>query len=383
MNILHVFPFFSRYGGTENLIYRLCAALSQKGHKVTIFTGDYRFDKEYANSLQNVRVVPFKSCGNFGFYFMPGMIAQAKAELKNVDIIHMHCYRSFQNVVIHHYAQSYGIPYVLDAHGSVPRHLRKRRLKRLFDAVYGRRILRDASRCISESRTGIGEYEGLGVDRDKISELTPPFAVEQFSELPQRGRFRRDFGIKERHIVLFLGRINQIKGLDFVVKSFGRLAGRRRDVVLILMGPDEGYGCTLRKLIASLHLSHRVLFTGFVSHEAKLSALVDADVLVQTSRYEHGAGVPIESILCGTAVIVSTNSGTSEIVGRIDGAYLVEYGNEQELEEKMAYVLDHPREASCKTARAKNFVIENLSMQKKVLEYEGLYEHCIQQNGAR
>jgi len=379
MKILQVFDFFSLQhgGGIVNLVYQISRALMQKGHEVSIYTSDFELDQDYINSLRGVNVYDFHCWSSLaGFYLMPGMIGETKRNLKDFDIIHLHCLRSFQNIVIYHYAKKYGVPYVLDTHGSIPV-TEKRRLKWLFDVTFGNRILRDASGCIAETELGVGEYKDVNVNPDKIVLITPPFPVDDFSQLPQKGHFRSKYNIKEKHIIMFLGRINRIKGLDFLVESFFELTKDRKDIILVIVGPDDGYKSTLVGLIDKLNLSSKVLFTGFLGGEKKLSALVDADVVVQTSRYEHGTGVPFEAILCNTPIIVSKGTGSSENVSRVEAGYLVEFGNKKELKDTMQNILNNPAEAMFKTQTAKEYIINNLSMEKNVEKYEMMYMDCI------
>ncbi len=386
MKILQVFAFFSlpHGGGTVDLVYKLSTALVGRGHEVAIYTGDFELDQEYIDSLTEVKVYPFHSWLNLaGVHLIPSMVTEVKRKLKDFDIIHLHCFRSFQNIVIHHYAQKYGVPYVLDTHGSLPRTHGKRGfkwlLKWLFDVAFGYMIVRDASRVIAETEVGVNEYKELIVNKDKIALIPPPFATEEFSHLPSPGLFRQKYNIKKKRIVLFLGRIHWIKGLDFLVESFYELAQYRNDVILVIVGSDDGYKSSLDRLIDKLDLSDRVLFTGFLGGEEKLLALVDADVVVQTSRYEQGARAPFEAVLCNTPIIVSSNSGAGEDVSKIDAGYLVEFGDRSDLRDKIQYVLDNPAEAAHKTKEAKEYIGTNLSMTKRVVEYEELYTTCLKE----
>lgn len=381
MRILQAFDMFSlpHGGGTVALVYQLSNTLMQRGHEVVIYTSDFELDREYINSLQGVMVCPFHCWSSLArFYLIPGMIWETKRNLNDFDIIHQHCHRSFQNIVIHHYAKKYGIPYVLDAHGSTPR-AGKKRLKWLFDVTFGYKILRDASRVIAETEVGVNEYKELSVNPNKIVLITPPFAIDEFSHLPPPDTFRRKYKIKEKHIILFLGRIHWIKGIDFLVESFYELIQDKNDVILVIVGSDDGYKSTLVELIAKLNLSDKVLFTGFLSGDDKLSALVDADMLVQTSRYEQGTGVPFEAVLCNTPIIVSKNTGSSENVSRIDAGYLIEFGNKYVLKDSMQKILDDPTEALDKTQKAKEYIVKNLSLKKNIKKYENIYIDCIKE----
>ena len=382
MKILQVFDFFSlpHGGGTVDILYRLSRTLRQRGHEVVIYTSDFELDQNYIDSLQGVNVYPFHSSLNLaGFRIMPGMIAEARRIIKDFNIIHLHCYRSFQNMVIHHYARKYGIPYVIDAHGSTLRIVEgnkglKRALKWLYDVTFGYRILRDAGKVIAETEVGVNEYEKLGVNLDKIALIHPPLDVEEFSQLPPPGLFRRKYDLKERYVILFLGRIHWVKGIDFLVESFRQLVEQRNDAILVIVGRDDGYKATLDKRIGELGLSGRVLFSGFLGGEDKLSALVDADVLVQPSVYEQGARPSFEALLCNTPIIVSRNTGAGEEVAKIDAGLLVEYGNKGELRDAIQYVLEHQDEAQIKTQKAKEYIQANLSLARQTEKYEELYK---------
>jgi glycosyltransferase involved in cell wall biosynthesis len=314
---------------------------------------------------------------------MPGMVGEVKKRLKEFEIIHLHCFRSFQNIVIHHYTTKYGVPYILDAHGSLPRKPVgeqgfKWLLRWFFDIAFGYRILEDACKVVAETEVGVSESKAMGVSDDGITLIKPPLAVEEFAQLPSPGLFRRKYGLESKEIVLSLGRIHWIKGLDFLVKGFSEVAGARSDVVLAIVGNDDGYKRTLDKLIGELELSDRVFFTGFLSGVDKLSALVDADVMVQTSRYEQGAWAPFEAVLCGTPIIVNGDTGAGENVKQADAGYLVEYGNTNNLRDNIQYVLDNSVEARKKTQKAEEYIKSNLSLEREIEKYEKLYQESIE-----
>lgn len=382
MNILQVFSSFSITfgGGTVDLIYKISRALKQRGHEVTIYTSDFGLEQEYIDSLHEIKVFPFHSFVNVpGLYFSPDLLSEIAKNLKYFDIIHLHMQRSFQNILLHHYAQKYGVPYLIDAHGSTPM-TKKKSLKQLYDLFFGNRISKDCSGFIAESDLGVNEYKELGIEDDKIVLIPPPFPVEDFDDLPLPGTFRKRYGIKEKHIVMFFGRINWIKGIDFLVESFHELTRSRNDILLTIVGPDDGYRSELETLINKLGLEKKVLFTGLLNKEYKLAALVDANMIVQTSRYEQGAWAPFEAVLCGTPIIVSGHTGAGEDVKRIDAGYLVELDNKKELIEAISTILADPSNAREKAKNAAAYIRQHRSMVKRIEDYENLYLQCIEEN---
>jgi len=398
MNILQVMGGFvpAQFGGTQKLCHSLSKELVKRGHEVTVYASDADIGRSRLKNVRGMRVVDgikvyyFRNIGHRLLYryettFPLGVVLTARREIANYDVIHLQVSRSFQNAVVHHYARKHSIPYVLQPHGSIPRVVLGKRglkwlLKLLFDVAFGYRILRDASRVIADTEVGVNEAKEAGIRPDRIISLPFPFDTEEFSHLPPSGRFRDKYGINEKHIVMFLGRIHWIKGLDFLVESFSELVQLRDDVILVIVGPDQDYKTILVELINRLGLSNRVLFTGFLGGEDKLAALLDADVVVQPSKYEQAALVPIEAVQCSTPIIVSQDTGAGEDVKRLDAGYLVEYGDKRGMVETIRRILDDPSEARAKTQKARDFIRANLSLTKMVEDYEQIYMECIEEN---
>jgi glycosyltransferase involved in cell wall biosynthesis len=379
LRICHVFPWFSIKfaGGTSDFMFKIAKAQLKAGHEVVIYSGAYRFDQELAASLPEAifRVVPSYLDGA-GFSIMPDLPALASREVPTFDVVHMHVFRTFQNVVLYRACRRSGVPYVVDAHGAVPYYRRKRTLKRLFDRIWGRRMLRDAACILAETEVGVAEYLEIdpALDRSRITVLSPPFDTEPFSRLPARGAFRQQQGIgDDEALILFLGRIHHIKGNDFLIRGFAELLRRGRNSRLVLVGPDGGHEQECRRLAAELGIAERVLFAGFLSGNAKLSALVDADIVAQMSRQEQGAWAPIEAVLCGTPIIVSAHTGAGEDVRRLDAGWTADFDDVPGLADQLGYILDHRDEARVRTLRAKAHIERSLSFDTRVNEYTNLY----------
>lgn len=389
MRILQIVGGFipAKFGGTQAVCYSLSKELVKKGHEVTVYTtdadvGSRLADVDGVKYVDGIKVRYFKNLNNLMAYkykvVLPlGMGSIVSKEISNYDVIHLHNFRNYQNIVMHRYALRHGIPYVLDTHGSLPRiHGGKGfkwLLRCLFDIAFGNRILRDAGKAIAETEVGVDEYKAFNIGQDKIALISPPFPTDEFADLPPRGLFRQKYGIGEKPVIMFLGRIHWIKGLDFLTESFHELTKVNDDAVLVIVGPDDGCQAHLEELITKLRIADRVLFTGFLGGEEKLSALVDADMVIQTSVYEQGAGVPFEAVLCNTPIIVSSNSGAGEDVKKIDAGYLVEYGNKLELRNMIQCVLSNPAEVHARTQKAKEYIETNLSMTSGVEKYREVY----------
>ena len=366
MKILQIIPFFTpSRGGSVIVQYYISKELCKRGHEVTIITTDFEFDKEYAKTLEKigVKVIPFHCIVNIKLFLISlGMGKWLKKEIRNFDVIHMHDFRSYQNVIVHHYAKKYNISYILQPHGSTPRVIEKKRLKWLFDVFFGYKILKDASKVIAVSKEEAEYDRQMGANNKKISVIYNGMDIEYFKNLPEYGAFKKKYGINKK-IILYLGRIHKSKGIDFVIKSFSKLVEEANDVILVIAGSDDGYKAELEKLIEKLNLIGKVKFTGFLDEEDKISAYTDADLFVHTVQYMGGVGLtPLESILCDTPVIVTEECG--EVIKEANAGYWVKYGDVNDLREKMKSILENPEEGEKMVKRGKKYITENLTWSK-------------------
>ena len=106
MRILHPFVFFSIKfaGGTSDLMFKIAKAQKKAGLEPIILSGSYKFDDELADSLVGVECIKLRSwLDKFGLSIMPTLIFMLPSLMKRIDVVHLHCYRTFQNLIIYLY----------------------------------------------------------------------------------------------------------------------------------------------------------------------------------------------------------------------------------------------------------------------------------------
>ena len=384
MNICHAYLFFSiRFaGGTSDLMYKICKAQEKQGNKPSIYTGNYEFDHELADKLPKTRFRVLKSYFNkMGFSIMPKLRSILEMDVNSIDVVHMHVFRTFQNVVLYYFCKRHNIPFIIDAHGAVPFYTRKRKLKKIFDLIWGRRMLREASFLIAETKVGIHEYMAVcsDIDKSKIKIISPPFDTDEFRILPKRGLFRRKFGIGENiKLIMFLGRVHHIKGNDFLIEAFHKFCEKNTGYKLAIVGSDDGHMEDCKRLVCDRGIQDKVLFTGFIEGIEKNEALVDADLVCQMSRQEQGAWAPFEAVLCGTPIIVSKNTGAGEDVKRVNAGSTVLFGDLLGMVQAMEEIFSDYQKYLKITYEAKRYIEEKMSMAARAHEYTDLYAEAIQ-----
>lgn len=349
--------------------------LAQRGHEVTLYTSNSDADFEFMNSLNGVKVHPFKNLSVVaGFCITPDIFAAIKRDITSFDIIHLHCQRSLQHWPIVYKAKQFGVPYIIDSHGSTPI-MGKSIAKRAYDVLLGHYIYNGASHYIAQSELGKREYMALGIAPEKISIVAPlPFPVGDFDRTVDAGLFRQQFGIpSNKHIILSMGRLHRIKGVDRCIDGFHKLLETKNDVVLAIAGADSGDLARLKDKVNKLGIGNSVIFVGHLWGDTKLSALSSVDMLVQTSLYEQEAWCPFEAVLCGTPIIVSAHTGAGAEVRSLDAGYLADIDNPYDIANKMLYILENPDKARAKARKAADYLRREATVEKVVEKYEAVY----------
>lgn len=334
MKILQVIEFFSpNHGGSARSSYEISKQLQKKGHEVTVLTTDFQITNDFIDSLDGVEVILFHCQLNIGgLLISSSMNEYLKENIDKFDIIHMHNFRTYQNIVVHYYAKKHGIPYILQPRGSVPT-ISKSKLKKIFDYIFGYSIIKDASKIIASSKIESDQYLDVFPDlkTEKVVHIPNGIDLKTYQNLSNKGDFKKKYSISaDEKTILFLSRIHERKGADILIEGFSELKNKLENVKLVIAGPDEGYLDKLKLIVSKLDIEENVIFPGPLYGKNKMEAYVDADVFVLPSkdRYESFGNVVLEACACGTSVIVTNNCGVLEWINDEVG-YVVECDKEQ------------------------------------------------------
>ena len=372
MKILQVSNFLTPvHGGSAEVPFQISKELAKRGHDVTIYTSDSRLEKPLI--ISGVDVQAFNTVFSLaGFNITPAMIKKAGKDIKKFDIIHLHNFRTYQNIIAHRYTKESGVPYLLQAHGSLATYFQKGLLKKTFDIAWGRKILQDANTVFAVTEFEAEQYRNAGIKQEKIKIVPHGVDLAEFSLDTNKGDFRKRFQIIDsQKIVLYLGRIHKMKGLDILVKAFTGLYQKRQDVKLVIAGPDDGYLSSLKKMVAELKIGDGVVFTGPLYGQEKLQAYTDADVCVLPSSYEIFGITILEAWACGKPVIVTDRCGLANAVK--EGAGLVVPYDREELAKALLNIIDNESLRTGFGRQGRKLVEEKYNWSKITVQLENIY----------
>ncbi len=164
-----------------------------------------------------------------------------------------------------------------------------------------------------------------GADPSRI-EIVPPGVDHSIFNPACKSEARRLLNLSEQKTLLFVGRIQPLKGVDLAISTLAELEDKDARLILIgsssgMEGPSEQRRIT--KMVKELGLTNRVLFVEPQPHEKLVNWYRAADVLLMPSRSESFGLVALEAAACGLPVVASEVGGLQTIVENGLSGYLI------------------------------------------------------------
>lgn len=180
------------------------------------------------------------------------------------------------------------------------------------------------------SESTLEEFLKRGFNRDNFSIIPNcidrekyPFVLSQKNPTP---------------VIAYFGRLKRYKSADHLLKAFALIQKDVPNVELQILGTGD-FRPELEKLARQLGIAEKTTFFGFVSDEKKLELLSKAICMVNPSMKEGWGITNIEANACGTPVISANSPGLRDSVSNGESGLLYEYGNVEELAEKLRMIL--------------------------------------------
>lgn len=390
MKVLQVIstpPFVWETGGCTRVAFELSKALVNNGNDVTILTTDMknRFERNvgYKNpEISNgVKIYRFKNISNRlawdrYIYTDIGICNYLHKNIKNFDIVHLHDFRSVQTIATAYFCHKHKIPFVIQPHGAplATNHL----LKCILDKTFTRYALDKSSFIISLTNDERNRLIESGIQQNKIKML--PNGIEQ---TPSRSNattsFKRFFNIPDDiKIILFLGRIHPIKGIDLLLKAYHQSINKLERCKLVIVGPDYGDLRRIERMVSELGLNDDVRIIGHLDGHMKDMAYQEASLYVLPSKFETYPMTVLESLVNGTPVIVTDRCGIADMIKDRFGL-VCEYD-----ENKLAYAIQFLLNNSDLSMKfgidGKNYVSNELNWEKISTKAIGIYMDAICNN---
>lgn len=312
MRVLNVVSVLSARegGGNAERTAQLSRALAGIDVECTVLTLDIGDPSGRLHQLGGARLVVLP-CINRRFQVPSTMPSTLVGLVRNADVIHLMGYWSFLGAAVARIAEREGVPYVISPAGALPLFGRSRWLKRVFNVVVGQHLVKRAAGWVAVTASELPDFQRYGIDPGKVEVIPNGVDEADFADDPNASASMAT--LPADPFVLFMGRLNRIKGPDLLLDAFIRVAPDFPKVKLVFAGPDEGLAGALRERATAAGLADRVHLIGFVSGCAKTAAYRAASLLVVPSRLEAMSIVAVEAGVCATPVLMTDQCGLDDV----------------------------------------------------------------------
>ena len=327
-------PGQGKSGGMNVYVRQLASALGNMGMEIDIFTREH---SDVVNRIEtigpNVRVIHIAAGDTEAhvgelYAHLPAFLKQLNAfreeEGLEYDVVHSHYWLS--SWVGRELSQAMGVPHLVTFHtlGLIKMQSRAGEVEQPERPVVEAEVMASADRIIAFSPHERDAMARLyGADAAKVSLVPCGVDLSVFRPLDQKA-VRDRLGLNGEKILLYVGRVEPLKGLDLLVETAAQMDSED-GVRVIVVGADVNGDREMDrvKLLAKERdLEGQIDFVGQVDHKELPLYYNAADVCVVPSYYESFGLVALESMACGTPVVATRVGGLSTIIQHGRTGYL-------------------------------------------------------------
>jgi D-inositol-3-phosphate glycosyltransferase len=390
-------------GGMNVYVRELSAELGRRGVRVDIFTRsqDSRVPRINDTALGDcARVIhipvgpetPLSTSDIYPFIpeFVHNVVGFARAEGLSYDLIHSHYWLS--GLAAHDLSRLWQAPTIQMFH--TLGHMKNRvaqgddQLEPPLRIESERRIMREADYIVAATPAERVQLMWLyGTDMKKIRIIPPGVDTNRFKPIP-RAEARHRLGLPEDdQMLLFVGRIEPLKGIDTLLRALAILSRDPAEPVnrlfLSVVGgtiddpqQEDIEVVRLRNLRQDLGLGDLVTFLGAKNQETLQYYYAAAEAVIMPSYYESFGMVALEAMACGIPVVASEVGGLAYLIQDGITGFHVPANDPEELAGRIGLILNNRTLRGEMSSAAASYA-QRFSWVRIADQIERLYDECL------
>ena len=365
-----------RGGGTAERTQQMSLYLAKKEIECSILTTDTGLNAEYIKNIESSGVKIYALPTINSRFYLPGYGCSNKITnlIQQADIIHIMNHWTILNVMVYIAIRKLNKPYVICPAGSLQIYGRSKLSKKAYNWLAGNKIVKNAISHIAVTSDEINQFFSYGVRPESIHIIPNGINTEDYLESNDE-ELRSKYRLGNDPFIMFIGRLNHIKGPDLLLQAFCKIKDKLKGYHLVFAGPDGGMLSELKNKSEEMKIADRVHFTGYLGGEEKSSAYRAASLLAIPSRQEAMSIVVLEAGIMGTPVLLTDQCGFDE-VERIGGGKVVS-ASVKGLQNGLIEILKDKGTLKSMGANLKRHVIDNYTWERIINKYIDLYNQIL------
>jgi D-inositol-3-phosphate glycosyltransferase len=385
-------------GGLNVYVRQVCSAFSDRGIATDIFTRKQTADDPDVESLAALSRVIYLPAGNgldkYSLYGeVPGFATRildfAARDNISYDLLYSHYWLSGEVACLLRPELATGWAHIAHTLGLVKNRTLAtgaRPEPPLRIRIEGE-IAEQASLLIASTADEAHELiDAYRADPDRVFIVPAGVDLAMFQPI-DRAEARRKIGYGSGRLLLFVGRLERLKGVEVAIRALSLLRDRLHDDVrLLILGEDSHEGEEsekerLKAIAVELGVRDRVDFVGSVAHHELPYFYAAADVCVMPSYSESFGLVALEAQACGRPVVASGVSGLRSVVRDEVSGYLIDDHDPAMYAERIGRLLAD-QELAQQMGRRGRLLAQRFSWARTADRLEGLFDQVVESNQA-
>jgi glycosyltransferase involved in cell wall biosynthesis len=371
---VNVYFYPAMVGGAEWYVFNISKELVKRGHEVHVYTVDRLNDEKIGPSEELIEGIvvhrlPLVIDLSYRTKIWKGL--RDNLISNGYDMIHTYDYGQYHTYQAIKSAKEINVPAIMtifDIHSLIPRRFYKQIPIQLFDIFFAKYSLNKADKILVRAPNLVDSLLKMGTKPDKII-VTPSGILDKSLEPADGSIFLSEYSIQGKPVILYLGRINPLKGPQILLKAAPEILKHFNSTNFVFVGPDQsGYKKDLVSLSKELGIEDKVVFTGPIyDFDSKMQAYASCDVFTLPSSYEGTSQAIFEAMSQSRPIVATKKGGIPFQVTNEKEARLVDYNDPEYFKKTILMLLTNKKLAkdlgSNAYEKVKNFTYSKLAKQ--------------------
>ena len=346
MKIAHISMFYlPTFGGVEQVMYELISRQVKEGHEVHVFCCDSDKNKRIKIKEEiiegaHVHRFPYWFRLSLNTFIWPSFLWKFKGDF---DIVHSHvsghAYILFAGIL----SKTKNFKHIHTTHcpwtDSSFRPPILRPFLFLNDLLFNQVSFNLIDKVIAITPWELETLKKF-TEENKIKIIPNGTDAVLFKKIKDNW-FRKRHGIKEKHLVLFFGRLNPTKGPEKLAQAAISITEKRKDIAFVWVGPDEGKADEVKTLIKPYK---NMKYLGPLRGKENIAEMYQAADIYVLPSYREGLPLTLfEAMASGLPIVASPVNGVPYEMKEPENGFFANYGDIKELEKNILKLIGNKK----------------------------------------